>query len=137
MGIEWNDNLMSGVPEIDRQHMQLFDRINDLFSACREGAGADEILKTMDFLGDYVVTHFGAEEKFMADYNYPKALSHHRQHEVFTRDFAEIRKTIADSGPGPLSITRLNRLLREWLIAHVRSVDREMGEYLKQKMPAT
>ncbi len=67
MSIEWNDNLTSGSPEIDTQHKELFHRINRLLAALETG-GVDrqEISNVIQYLSDYVVYHFGNEEKYMA-----------------------------------------------------------------------
>ena len=35
--MEWTNNLATGVPEIDNQHKEIFNRVNKLSAACSEG----------------------------------------------------------------------------------------------------
>lgn len=65
MAIEWTQDLSTGSDEIDNQHKELFRRINSLLDACNQGKGREEIGKTVQFLEDYVITHFSAEEEYM------------------------------------------------------------------------
>lgn len=64
----YDDSLSTGVRSIDDQHKELFDKINNLLAACREGKGKEEVAKVMKFLSDYVIDHFGTEEGYMVTY---------------------------------------------------------------------
>jgi hemerythrin-like metal-binding protein len=86
MTIEWNDNLATGVSEIDAQHKELFKRINVLFEACSKRKGRAEVGNLLKFLEEYVVVHFGTEEKYMTMFNYPEYSSHKEEHTNFVND---------------------------------------------------
>ena len=58
MAIQWNEELATGVLEIDNQHKEIFARINRLLEASSQGKGKQEVGRMIDFLGDYVISHF-------------------------------------------------------------------------------
>ncbi|MBI5641104.1 MAG: hemerythrin family protein [Nitrospirae bacterium] len=134
MAIEWNDNLSTGVDLIDEQHKELFRRLNQLFEACREGRGKGQANGMLKFLEDYVVTHFGTEEKHMKEHAYPNYVAHRSQHLAFIESFNDLKRKVKDEGIGPFTVVALNRIVVDWLTAHIRKVDREMGSYLKGKI---
>ena len=51
MPIEWNENLETGIVEIDNQHRTLFDNINRLMEALSAGMGKEDIGEMIGFLG--------------------------------------------------------------------------------------
>lgn len=91
MAIEWTQNLAVGVTEIDNQHKELFKRVNQYLEAMMERRGKEEIGKVIKFLENYVVTHFGTEERYMELHNYPDQRLHKEQHAAFIKTFNDIR----------------------------------------------
>ncbi len=64
MALQWSDVLASGSTEIDDQHKELFASVNGMLAAFEKGsADRQEIGKIVAYLTDYVVFHFGTEEK--------------------------------------------------------------------------
>jgi hemerythrin len=132
MNIQWTEDLAVGVSIIDRQHQELFNRINQLFSACSKGKGKEEIRETLKFLNDYVIFHFGEEEKIMTEHNYPDYPNHKAQHEFFTKSLEEIKEQFEAKGPTVDLVIRTNRFLTDWLINHIRKIDKVLGSFLKR-----
>jgi hemerythrin len=71
MQLFWTGDLSVGVREIDSQHRELFRMINGLDAAIKQGKAKKEIMGLVRFLDDYIVDHFGTEEKYMTAYDYP------------------------------------------------------------------
>lgn len=137
MAIEWNDNLASGSSEIDTQHKELFVRVNDLLAVFDRGKGApaqDEIARIVQYLTDYVVFHFGNEERYMAKYNYSSATAHKAQHEQFVKTFLKQKDRLLMQGINPGLAQEMKDLCVDWLINHIKYSDRALGMYLKLKM---
>jgi len=134
MAIEWTEDLATGVKEIDDQHKELFNRINKLFFACSEGRGREEIIKTLEFLSDYVISHFGAEERFMTAYHYNGYAHHKSQHETFIRELSSLKNKLEINGPTVDLVIYVNQFLTEWLINHIRKMDRALADFLKTHM---
>jgi len=134
MALEWTEDLATGSGEIDRQHKELFSRINALFEACRQGKGKAEVNEVVQFLDDYVVRHFSEEEKYMQKYDYPRYAAHKAQHLEFVENFSELRKQIEREGPGVHLVVKTNHMIVQWLVNHISKVDRALGTFLKTRV---
>lgn len=134
MRLRWNRDLSVGVAEIDSQHKELFRMINDLDAALKNGKPKKETGRLIGFLDDYILIHFGSEEKYMTVYGYPDYASHRKKHEWFAEEFCGIKKKL-DGGAPPVEITGLiNNLLITWFSNHIRTVDKSMGGFLAAKI---
>ena len=131
MPLQWTQALSVGIPEIDAQHQELFRRVNRLLEAALAGdpreAGA-----TLAFLGEYAVTHFSAEERFMRDVGYPGLRRHREEHELFVADLRALDREFAEGGPTPGLVARLNRQVGDWLRGHVCVTDMAMGHFVSR-----
>lgn len=133
MPILWSEDLATNILSIDSQHKELFRLINELLSACREGKGTDYVGKAINFLEDYVKTHFQTEERYMQIYNYPQFNTHKIQHEKFVESFLELKNRFLKEG-ATLSLTlSISNTIVNWLTNHIRRVDGEMAKYLKEQ----
>ncbi len=134
MPVEWTDDLATGVGEIDKQHKELFRRIDNLLNACTRGKGRDEVMKVILFLDDYVTTHFSAEEKFMKKYDYSGYENHKAQHLEFMQNFSELKAQFDKEGTGVHLVVNTNYMVVEWLQNHIRKLDKALGAFLKTKI---
>jgi hemerythrin len=134
MPIQWNNDLSVGIEEIDNQHRELIGRINQLFDACNQGKGKAAVQETIKFLEDYVIIHFGAEEKAMVQYGYPDYASHKVHHQQFVASFGELKNRLETDGPGAYLVVLTNRIVVDWLNSHIRNVDKILVAYLKTKL---
>ena len=134
MKLQWTQALSVGVEEIDSQHRELFDRINNLDSAMRRGRAKEEVVRLIEFLDEYVIIHFGAEERYMNDYDYAGYALHKTKHDWFKKEFSDIRTKLDAGGITPDVIMRSNNLLITWFSNHIRSIDMMLGSFLKKKL---
>ncbi|MBI5493857.1 MAG: hemerythrin family protein [Deltaproteobacteria bacterium] len=130
MALQWNHSLETGVAEIDQQHMEFIDRINRSFDACRTGRSAQELRAPLVFLEEYVVVHFGEEERHMKATACPHYHEYKAQHDGLVRALAELKHQAATAGPGPSTQLSASRLLSDWLISHIGKFDRALGRHL-------
>lgn len=131
MALEWSDELSTGVSEIDAQHKELLSRLKTLRDACREGEGKELIDEMMDFIGYYINEHFGLEERYMRQFNYPQMDFHIREHREFTKRYLELRDELRKTGWKLYATLQTNELLGLWWISHISKVDKALGTYLK------
>lgn len=133
MKLQWTEDLSVGEEEVDSQHRELFKMINALDAAIRKGKPNKEIVGLIGFLDDYIVVHFGTEEKYMTSTGYPDFESHRKKHEWFIEEFSHIKKRLEDGAPlveiGGLS----NNLLITWFSNHIRTIDKALGGFLASK----
>lgn len=131
---EWTPALSVGITEIDDQHKELFAKINGLIDACNQGKGKATVSEVINFLGDYVVTHFSSEEKLMTKYNYPAYEAHKAQHTQFIQSFQELKERLDKEGPGIHIVVLTNRVVVDWLNQHITKTDKALGEYIKSQL---
>ena len=136
--MQWTDDMTVGVKKIDDQHKELFEKINDLVDAIRQHTCKYKISDVVKFLDDYIVFHFGEEEKYMQQHKYPGYPQHKAQHKLFMENFHELKKELpkleGGKKPGSYDLSmETNQVVVDWILDHIASVDKELGEFLKDK----
>jgi hemerythrin len=131
--ITWDRNLETGDQEIDGQHRELFQRLDNLLAASRERRSREEVAQTLTFLGDYVVQHFAAEERMMAAAGYPALEAHRAEHARFVQEFGLLYQEFKSEGPTTLFIIRVGNRVTGWLREHIYRTDRSFVEFLRQR----
>jgi hemerythrin len=135
MPISWSESLAIGLPEIDAQHRELFGRINALIDAMDQARAGEQVLPLLRFLDEYVIVHFGAEQRLMEAHAYPGRKEHVGQHAHFRGELRFLEGELARSGPTAALAVQLNKLLCHWFRDHVAQVDRELGRFLTALPP--
>lgn len=132
MTISWYPALAVGVREVDEQHKEIFRRVDALAQALIARRGAEELDPMFDFLGEYVVEHFGAEEALMRLHRYPRRAAHEAEHRAFEADFRALRSEHARDGATGFLLVKLNNRVAQWLTSHISKIDRELGQFLRE-----
>lgn len=133
MSISWKPELETGVLEIDDQHRSIFVKVNAMMEAVQARQGKEEVGKMLDFLGDYVVTHFAAEEKFMAERQYPNLAAHRAIHLLFMNDFQILKNQFERDGATAALVTSVQRQVVNWLFEHIRGTDKVMVAHVRNQ----
>ncbi len=135
MSLQWSDTLASGSSEIDTQHKELFARVNGLLAAFEKGeVDRQEISKIIQYLTEYVVFHFGTEEKHMDHFKYSSTSQHKAQHAQFVKNFLKLKDRMLMEGINSALAVEAKELCVDWLINHIKYSDRALGMFLKLKM---
>lgn len=92
MPLQWSDEYLLDVAEIDAQHQELLLRINGLIDALEQHHGREVIAPIVAFLEEHIITHFNLEEGLMLVKAYPELASHQQEHRQLIRDFAEFKR---------------------------------------------
>lgn len=127
----WNPLLAVGVEEIDKQHMSWFEKADQLFEAGKTQKSAEFIGELLNFLDDYTKKHFRDEEAYMLSVNYPGYAEQKQLHTAFLENLKKLKADYAQSGGNILVILGANQLVVDWLIKHISTVDKRLGEYAK------
>lgn len=126
--VHWSDSMRIGMPMFDAEHMQLLALMNELYDSLLSG-GAVVILDTvLDGLADYGEHHLRHEEAMFAQTNYPHALWHTKQHDVFRKRIQDFRLAAETGNAKALALETLN-FLKEWLLKHIEHSDREYVQH--------
>jgi len=133
MAIEWTPNLSVGVEYIDDQHKVWFEKANGLFEAEKERRAKEYIDQMIDFLDEYTKQHFRDEEAYMEKINYPEAEleAQRKAHASFINRLAKLKSDYEKAGGNILVIHDANKMIIDWLINHIKSMDKKIGEYIK------
>jgi hemerythrin len=120
-----------GVSKIDTQHKELIDRLNAVRLMGAKSVSIEETQKTLDFLGDYIVKHFGDEEILQKQSGYPKYEWHKGQHKFYIDEFRKLKKEFAASGVSAKFTLDLNNSIVNWIVRHIKTVDVALGKYMQ------
>ncbi|MBX7148504.1 bacteriohemerythrin [bacterium] len=131
--IVWTRGLATNDAEIDRQHKELFDRIDGLYQALNNGASTQETEKAFDHVESYCVEHLGYEQRQMESEGYPDYPAHKAQHDIFMKKWAELRQEFKAQGANLTFTIRVRRHVVDWFINHIKTVDVKLGTWLAER----
>ncbi len=133
--IQWNDAMLTGVTEIDRQHRFLVDTLNE--AKIKLTSEADNPLFeqiTRDLLA-YAIYHFNTEEQLMKQYGYDavpeEAKLHLAAHRHFSEQVVSLRAEAREGKPD--SREALLIFLKNWLTNHIMTTDKRLAQFICSK----
>ncbi len=131
--IEWDDSFSVGIDLIDEQHKMLIERTNAISEAVENRRGLGKIMQTLSFMFEYTEFHFSAEEKVMTDNGYPKFDEHHKLHEDFKSRLNLMVQDFEEEGATSGLSQEITTYLNNWLVTHIKGIDTELGQILRDK----
>lgn len=129
--IAWSSAYSVNVAEIDKQHKELIRILNNLFDAMSKGKGQEILRPVLIEMANYTITHFGYEEKLMAQQGYPESTDHKGQHAAFIAKVQELMNKVK-SGNSMITM-EVGQFLKDWLIKHIGATDKKFGAFLNTK----
>ncbi|MBN2706566.1 MAG: bacteriohemerythrin [Deltaproteobacteria bacterium] len=127
----WSSSFENGVAEFDRQHHRLVNLVNELYKAMKRGDSREVAGRVLDELVDYTNTHFADEERLMVEYKYPDYAAHVALHRDLVAKVVDFQKNFK-AGQSTISLDLLT-FLKDWLIGHIKGVDRKYGPFFNGK----
>jgi len=132
MNVTFDKSLETGNELIDKQHQELIDRVNKLLESCEKGTEKRAAIQTLNFLLDYTVFHFEAEEKLQEEASYPGLEAHKEQHKSFIKSVHELLEMLEEEeGPTDAFVAAVNKNITEWLLNHIQVQDKAVAAYVK------
>lgn len=132
MKVEWSDDLLTGIGIVDAQHKELFVRVQNFFNAIDEG-NMNAVSETVDYLAEYVIEHFSAEELYMIKNSYKGFLAHRDEHSKFIKSVYNSKEKIVNEGVTDELVEELKKELVDWLVNHINGVDKHLAEVEKSR----
>lgn len=130
--LQISEEMKVGIEKIDRQHQELVDRFNELSSMDSPNPLSDEVQKTLDLLGRYVVEHFNDEEELQRECAFPDYERHREQHLGFVQTFQKLREEFIADGTSGTFIMHLDNSLIGWVKDHIKGYDVEFGKFYRE-----
>jgi hemerythrin-like metal-binding protein len=129
--LTWQDRYSVGIKQIDDQHKQLINMINELNDAMIKGQGKDALMPVLTKLANYCASHFTVEEKLFDTHGYPEADAHKDKHQKMT---AKVKELIAEVQSSRITISiEVMNFLKNWLDKHIMETDKKYGPFLNSK----
>lgn len=128
--MKWTDDLNTGIQVIDSQHQRIVDYINDL-DDISDSHDRAEVERILGQLVDYTLSHFAFEESLMEDAGYPFINGHKKVHQLFVKRVGDFQQRFKI---GEDITEELLRVLKSWLLNHIRSDDNDYVEIVSSRM---
>jgi hemerythrin len=128
MQTAWNPSLATGINTVDREHQEIFRQAALLTAAMKEGKGRDELKNIVDFVDDYIVTHFINEEKVMDEYRCPAAGVNKAAHTQFIKAFKDLKDKFNAAGASTSLVLDISTMINNWLVQHIKQIDFQLGK---------
>ncbi len=129
--VEWSDDYIVNVREVDNQHRRLVSLVNDLHDAVQTDKSREIADKILSDLVNYAAYHFATEERFFDIYSYPDSPSHKKQHSDLFEQITILQNKYK-SGEKVITAEVMN-YLRDWLHDHISGSDKLFGPFLNSK----
>lgn len=123
----WNDDFSVGIQEVDEQHKDLVDLLNQLHEAIIERHGTLASRNILNRLADYTRIHFTVEESLMRVVNYPEYEEHKHVHEELITQVIALQEKL-DTGKAAITFELLH-FLKIWLQKHIIESDKQFGQF--------
>ncbi len=128
MLIQWKKQFSVGVPEIDHEHQELIELINELYAELQD-ENPDAAIG--EFLGEiyaHIAAHFALEETIMREQGYDEISEHKRDHERLLDEIRDMMDEQED--PDAVSRERLSARLEAWFSNHFKTHDARLHRQL-------
>jgi hemerythrin len=129
--LKWNQRYSVHVDEIDKQHQNLINLINEMYDAMQAGKGREIIDIVIDEFIDYTVYHFRTEEQLLLQHGYPEYDDHKEMHDNIAKKARDLKETL-NKGSKPSNIDVM-LLLTNWLNSHILEEDKKYAPCLEGK----
>ena len=122
MRIDWDDNLILGIPEIDAEHRSLFRVFNQLVEAYESTDGPAAPTLIVNELTGRVKVHVVKEEDLFRRHGLPDVVDHCREHSDFVAGIEDLLQRFMTSGSLEHKEGSLHAIGKE-LMRHTRESD--------------
>lgn len=115
--LNFTEDYLTGIPEIDYEHRKLFELINMLFEATMSRRSEKVVSAVIEELKNYTVYHFRNEENIFEPTMYPNKAKHIEEHNEFVQNIMLFEEDFK-SGRSSVSLEILD-FLKHWLTDHI------------------
>jgi len=131
--IIWNKEYSIDVLEIDLQHKELMNLVNNSISHCLGSAKSEKKYfdKIVNESIKFLEKHFSTEEQIFDRTGYDKKEEHKKEHETIFNKMTAISNDLKDDKK-EMDLFTLITNLKEWLLSHILAYDKTAKEYFKE-----
>lgn len=133
--IDWNDTLSVGYRPIDAEHMRLAELVNEFHGDLLAGSSMTLIEAGFQRIIRHAADHFRHEERLMEESGFPDSHNHRLAHQQLEAQIADLLTQI-EAGE-PVFTLELVEFLKNWLLNHILTMDKKLGEHLARRTAGT
>lgn len=123
--MQWDDSLVIDGGLVDETHREFVELLNRMADAPDE-----QMLDAIDRFIAHCESHFGQEQRWMQDLEYPPLSCHTGEHDTVLETAREVRKRAAG---GETDFGRmLAKGVAQWFATHAASMDQVLALYMKE-----
>ena len=122
--VEWDREYSLGVPELDKQHKELANQLNNAIKHCT-GKKTDEKVfydKNTKNSIDYLKNHFETEEKLLNKTKYDNFSKHKSEHKEMLKKLKKMNDDI-EKNRVELDLFYVTAFIKEMVVKHIRTFD--------------
>lgn len=127
--IAWRPEFETGIADVDHEHRELVDLINELHAALEAGASKDEVAKFLGEVFARISAHFALEETIMRKHRYDEYVEHKVDHEKLLDDIRDIMDAHAADAYFDYR-DALASAVRDWFVEHFKTKDARLHKKL-------
>jgi hemerythrin len=124
--LAWSDDLLLGYPPMDRTHQEFVDVVSALHAA-----SDDALVPRLDAVIAHLVEHFGQEDRWMEETEFPPRDCHRDEHAAVLRSAYEVRERLA-AGDTALCRRFAQELIR-WFPGHADYLDSALSHWMVKR----
>lgn len=130
--LAWTDALALNQPAMDDTHREFVDALNAVDAA--RGQGLASVQQALQGLTGHCQSHFGQEDRWMAELGFDPATCHPAQHRQILEVLHEVTRRLAREGDAALGLVdALVPALAEWFPMHAQSMDAGLAQVMAER----
>jgi len=124
--VQWKDDYLVGIDEIDEQHKALFKAASNIIAALQQRQNWLEVHCAMVRLLESAKIHFAVEESLMRLCKYPGLNGHRQEHHEFADKLMGLqRESLTDDVSFWMAA-----FIRKWLHEHIHNSDKRFAAFV-------
>jgi hemerythrin len=127
--IEWRKEFETGIAEVDHEHQELVELINDLHGQLQGEADKDTVSRFLGEVFARISAHFALEETVMRKHKYDEYEAHKTEHEALLDQIRDIMDDF-EAGTYTDAEEALAGAVRSWFVNHFKTKDARLHRLL-------
>ena len=126
--LQWDPQYSVGDDDVDYEHQNLIETINEIFSELESDRDADEIYRTMSDVFAEISAHFALEERIMRLARYGEYEAHKNDHEDLLDEIRTMMESVQRDPDSAMD--SLGDRLTDWFGKHFATFDARLHKKL-------
>jgi len=127
--VEWRDEFEIGIKEVDFEHQELIDLINESYDEAKKDGSTLAVLDSLGEVFMQISAHFALEEKEMRKLKYDQYEDHKEDHEDLLDSIRDIMDDYEERET--LDEEEFGERLKNWFVNHFSTKDARLHKFLK------